>query len=174
MPHLVQMDKRYKKKGLVLIAPECQGTSKEEVLKLLKKNGVDYTVTSGVQGPNLSNGIPHAMVFDITGKLIFHGHPSDDNFERSVKTALKDVKEEADEDNATTVTGPIIASRTWTNAEGKKIMAAVREISEKSVKFQMSNGRVVDYDIAKLSDEDQEVLKKAGEEKTDEDEEESE
>ena len=163
MPHLVQMDKRYKKKGLRIIAPERQGSSEEDILKLLKKNDVEYTVTLGTSGPNLSNGIPHAAVFDTSGKLIFSGHPAADDFERSVKKALREVKDEAEEEEAPAITGPLIASRTWTNAEGNKIVAAVREITESSVKFQMSNGRVVDYDISKLSDESQEILKKARE-----------
>jgi TATA-box binding protein (TBP) (component of TFIID and TFIIIB) len=32
-------------------------------------------------------------VFDTTGKLVFNGSPHDDNFERAVKKALRDIKE---------------------------------------------------------------------------------
>lgn len=162
IPHMAQLDKRYKKRGLRIIARERQGSEKEAILEILKKNRAEYTVTSGGSGPNMGNGIPRAMVFDTSGQLVFTGHPADNNFDKAIKKALREVGETPDNESAV-MTEPVISSRTWTNDEGKKIVASVREVSEDVVKFQMNNGRLMSYEIAKLSLEDQEVLVKARE-----------
>ncbi len=91
LPHLAKLAKRYEKKGLVVVGLERQGSSKEAILKVLKEARVQYPVMSGGSGPVPSDGIPHAMVFGADGKLVWHGHPADDEFEDSVKDALKAV-----------------------------------------------------------------------------------
>ncbi|MEP4078065.1 TlpA family protein disulfide reductase [Haloferula sp.] len=89
LPDLAKMSKRYAKKGLVVVGLERQGSSKEEILDVIKKPRVKYAIMSGGNVPVKSNGIPHAAVFDHTGKLVWHGNPHDDEFEDSVKDALK-------------------------------------------------------------------------------------
>jgi thiol-disulfide isomerase/thioredoxin len=91
LPHLAKLAKRYEKKGLVVVGLERQGSSKEDILKVLKSARVQYPVMAGGSGPVPSDGIPHAMVFGADGKLVWHGHPADDEFEDSVKDALKGV-----------------------------------------------------------------------------------
>ena len=91
MPHLVQLDKRNKKKGLSIITVECQNSPKDAIEGVLKKVRADFPVTKGTTRPPTMQGIPHAVVFDVAGKLIFAGHPSDDNFDRTIKKALRDV-----------------------------------------------------------------------------------
>jgi hypothetical protein len=97
MPHLVQMDKRYGKKGLKVIGDECQGSSAEDIEEVAKENRVAFSITKGSTRPPGMRGIPHAVVFDPSGAMVFSGHPTDDEFERSVKKALKDVGEIAEE-----------------------------------------------------------------------------
>ena len=63
MPHLVQMEKKLSKKGLVVVAPEVQGSSEEDIKKLVDKNKIGYTVTKSISGPRLGNGIPRTAVF---------------------------------------------------------------------------------------------------------------
>jgi thiol-disulfide isomerase/thioredoxin len=91
LPDLAKLAKRYEKKGLVVVGLERQGSSKEEILEVLKDAKVKYPVMAGGSGPVPSDGIPHAMVFGADGKLVWHGHPADDEFEDSVKDALKGV-----------------------------------------------------------------------------------
>ena len=89
LPEMAKMAKRYEKKGLVIVGLERQGSTKEAILKVLKDAKVKVPVMAGGSGPVPSNGIPHAMVFGTDGKLVWHGNPHDDEFEDSVKDALK-------------------------------------------------------------------------------------
>lgn len=92
LPHMAKLAKSNDKKGLVVVGLERQGSTKEDILKVLKTARVEFPVMSGGSAPGNTGGIPHVVVFDVTGKLIFNGHPADDDFERTVKKALKDVK----------------------------------------------------------------------------------
>lgn len=169
MPHLVQMDKKLRKKGLVIIAAEVQGSSKDKIKNVIENANAEFTVTEGVNGPINVRGIPTALIFDTAGKMIFNGHPSDDSFDRIVKKALKDVKIEEDTPKkARKSNKPIIAQRAWKNKEGKSITASVTKIEDEQVTFKLRNLKVMKYDISKLSEPDQEMIKNAMEESAEE------
>ena len=89
LPEMAKMAKRWEKKGLVVVGLERQNSSKEDILKAIKPARVGYAVMAGGSGPVSTGGIPHAMVFGVDGKLVWHGHPADGEFEKSVKDALK-------------------------------------------------------------------------------------
>jgi thiol-disulfide isomerase/thioredoxin len=89
LPELAKLAKRYEKKGLVVVGLERQNSAKEDILKVLKKAKVKYPVMAGGSTPVPSDGIPHALVFGADGKLVWHGNPAADEFEDSVKDALK-------------------------------------------------------------------------------------
>lgn len=93
LPDLAKMAKSGEKKGLVVVGLERQQSKKEDILKVLKGAKVEYPVQSGGSAPGNTGGIPHVCVFDVTGKLVFNGNPHDEDFERAVKKALRDVKE---------------------------------------------------------------------------------
>ncbi|NIP95701.1 MAG: hypothetical protein GWO24_20580, partial [Akkermansiaceae bacterium] len=89
--------------------------------------------TKGTTRAPTMKGIPHAIVFDAAGKLVFAGHPADDQFDRTVKKALRDVDAESDGSGSRTsllpeAPKPVIESRTWTNEAGRKISASVLSI----------------------------------------------
>lgn len=92
LPHLAKMAKSGEKKGLVVVGLECQNSKKEDILKVLKSAKVEYPVMAGGSAPGNSGGIPHACVFDTSGKLVWHGHPMDEEFERAVKKELRTIK----------------------------------------------------------------------------------
>lgn len=92
LPGLARMAKSGEKKGLVVVGFEVQGSLKEDILKALRTARVEYPVMSGGAVPGGSGGIPRASVFDVTGKIIFNGHPNDPEFEKIVKKALREVK----------------------------------------------------------------------------------
>jgi len=175
MPHLVRMDKRNRKKGLVIIGAEVQGSTDDAINKIIDDHDVEFTITKGVQGPSFGSGIPRAVVFDATGKVVFTGHPADDKFERAVKDALRELKKSGGAPSDKPISRlpekkkPLIEQRTWTNSEGKTIKAAAISVQGDKVKFKLSNGKTVDYPIAQLSGEDQESIKEAVEEAGDED-----
>lgn len=93
LPGLAKMAKSGEKKGLVVVGLERQQSTKEAILKVLKSAKVEYPVMSGGSAPGNTGGIPHACVFDTTGNLVFSGNPHDEDFERSVKKALREIKE---------------------------------------------------------------------------------
>ncbi|NNE92962.1 MAG: hypothetical protein HKN23_15060 [Verrucomicrobiales bacterium] len=158
------MDKKYKKKGLVVVAPEVQGSPKESIEKLVEEEKMAYTVTSGISGPSLGRGIPRTAVFDTKGKLIYVGHPMARETEKAIKDALKDVEESGDDSSGlTSRKQDLVAKRGWTNAEGKTIEATLVEVVGTTGHFKFPNGRKFEYDITKLSADDQELIKKAQE-----------
>jgi len=154
------MDKKFGKKGLQILAPEVQGSSVDAIEALVKEHKIEYPIMKGsTRGPNMQ-GIPHSVVFDSYGELVFEGHPMSDDFEKAVKDALRDVKdeEEDDDDDFWNRGKPVIAERTWTNEEGKPLVASVMEIKDEKVVFKLKNGRKVPYPIAKLSEDDQKLI----------------
>lgn len=93
LPELAKMAKSGEKKGLVVVGLERQQSTKDAILKVIEKAKVGYPIMSGGSAPGNTGGIPHACVFDTTGKLIFSGHPADEDFEKSVKKAMREVKD---------------------------------------------------------------------------------
>ncbi len=151
LPHLADLDKRYRDKGLLIIGAESQGHSKQEIEPLLKRANVNYTITSGANGPIPVSGIPRAFVFNVEGDLVFSGHPGNEEFDRSIKKALRDVA--AKDEKPAAPAGPLIETTTWTNSEGKEIRAAVKSADSKEAVFVMVGGKVVKYPLEKLSAE---------------------
>lgn len=92
LPELAKLAKTYEKKGLVVVGLECQGSKKEDILRILKSARVKYPVMSGGSAPGGTGGIPHVCVFDTTGKLVWNGNPHDEDFERAVKKELRGIK----------------------------------------------------------------------------------
>ncbi|MDA7882419.1 hypothetical protein N9A94_08965, partial [Akkermansiaceae bacterium] len=144
---------------------EMQGSSKDAIGKIIEENKAEFTVTQGAQGPVSVAGIPHALAFDTDGKLIFKGHPASEEFDDVVQKALRNVKlvnvrlvEEKPGGLAKPV--DVIGERTWTNSEGVELVAAVTKIDGDKVTFRLKkNGKIVPYPIAKLSEEDQKMIK---------------
>ena len=160
MPHLVEMDKKYSKKGLKIIAAEVQGSSKQAIGKIIEENNAGFTVTKGAQGPVSIAGIPHAVAFGADGRLIFKGHPASDEFKDVVKKALRDVEVVEENPGVLAALGDVIEQRTWTNSEGGEMTAAVTKIDGDKVIFRLQkNGKTVPYPISKLSEEDQKLIK---------------
>ena len=168
MPHLVQMDKKLSKKGLVIVAPEVQGSSEEDIKEVLEENDVEYTVTKSISGPVLGRGIPRTAVFDVSGKLIYVGHPSDPKTEKAIKAALKDATPPDGESSSsssglTARKADLVANRKWTNNDGKEMEAALVDLTGDTGHFKFPNGRKFDYAITNLSDADQAAIKAAAE-----------
>ncbi|MDB4408551.1 hypothetical protein N9165_00600 [Akkermansiaceae bacterium] len=152
-----------KSKGLTIIAAESQNTGEDTIKKLLDEHKAEFTVTRQVKGPIQTRGIPSAFVFGVDGQLIFKGHPMSDDFEKTIKKALKEFKGEDSEPK-----GDLIPERTWKNSEGKPLVASVIEIKGDKVIFKLKNRKKIPYDISKLSEEDQELIQEKISEEEDE------
>lgn len=169
LPHLAQLEKDNRAKGLVIIGAESQGSTKEEIKPLIEKAKVEYTITEDATGPIEVTGIPRAFVFNRQGKMVFDGNPNGKEFTEAVNKALADG---APATAATPTTpsstpatpaaaapsAPLIASSAWTNAEGKEIRAAVKSVDSTHVTFLMEGGKEVRYPLDKLSEESRNAI----------------
>lgn len=88
LPDIEKIARRNKDKMLVIGAHSQEGTD-AEVQAVVKKNHLSYTITNGAHGPISISAIPHVMVFDTEGQMIFDGHPADKEFERSIRKATQ-------------------------------------------------------------------------------------
>jgi len=92
IPHLTEIQKKYKDKGLMVVGVSSPSEYPNESIKtvesFVKQMGdkMDYTIGFDVQGfvqKNYMNafsiqGIPHAFIIDRNGKIAWHGHPAED------------------------------------------------------------------------------------------------
>ncbi|MEO0413496.1 MAG: hypothetical protein AAF226_00935 [Verrucomicrobiota bacterium] len=156
MPHLVKMDERYKEKGLLLVAPEVQGTPKADLLQFVENNDITYTVTSRITGPIKVSGLPHRAIFDVNGKIIYNGYPNEDS-DDIIKDALRDVEEEPSTSIPRRI--ELVPEREWTDAAtGRKLTASILTKKGNVIRFKFPDGRTFDYDVTKLSQEDQDMI----------------
>lgn len=158
LPHLAELDRKHRANGLVIIGAESQGHGKADIKPIIEKAKVEYTITEGAEGPIDFSAIPRVFVFDTTGALVYNGSPSGAEFDKSITDALGGAVPAA---AATATGGPLIAESSWTNASGVAIKAAVKSADDQNVTFIMPNGKEVVYPMEKLSDESQELIKKA-------------
>lgn len=159
LPHLAELEKTNRDKGLLIIGAESQGSAKEQIKPLIEKAKVEYTITDGADGPIEFSAIPRCFVFDPEGLLVYDGSPSGAEFESAVEGALK--KSGAADGKATASVGPLIPSRAWTNSDGHAITAAVKSADDSNVTFIMPNGKLVVYSLSKLSEESRKVIAEA-------------
>jgi thiol-disulfide isomerase/thioredoxin len=89
LPEMQRLAKRHKD-NLVVIGAHSQEATDDEVKAVVKKHKLTYSIVKGSNTPGdvRSGTIPHAYVFDAEGKLLFHGLPSDREFEKAVRKAL--------------------------------------------------------------------------------------
>ncbi len=92
IPHLTEIQKKYKDKGLTVIGVSTPGGYPEETIEKVKSfvgemgEKMDYTVAFDTQGFVRQNymtafgaqGIPHAFIIDRNGKIAWQGHPAED------------------------------------------------------------------------------------------------
>ncbi|MBK1855360.1 TlpA family protein disulfide reductase [Verrucomicrobiaceae bacterium 5K15] len=160
MPHISKLHKRYSAKGLMLVAAESQGSTTEAIDKVVKKNRLECSVTKFVRGPKLSSGLPHMAVFDVDGNLVFSGRPGDEA-DRVIKKELKRASGDVAESEDTSASGPLVKNRTWTNANGRTMSAMLVSLEGNTGTFRKVGGTPFDYDITKLSEADQEMIREA-------------
>ena len=166
MPTFNALAKRHESKGLKVVGAESQNSTAEEVQKIVKSLKIKFPVTAGASHPLQFSGIPHSAVFAADGSMLFEGHPSDKAFDRAVRDALKTAGPEKDKDTpetkaTPTLVAPLVPERTWTNADGKPLAAALIKVENGEGTFRRKDGSPFRYTISKLSFPDQEIITKA-------------
>jgi thiol-disulfide isomerase/thioredoxin len=89
IPHLNELHEKHAKEGLVILSLTDQ--SRSHVEEFVGKRQMKYTI--GVKSETGDaygvSGIPHAFVVGRDGKLLWHGHPADKQFDATIAEALK-------------------------------------------------------------------------------------
>jgi thiol-disulfide isomerase/thioredoxin len=80
MPKTAALNTELSEFGLVIIGAHRQGGTADQIAKVAKNNGANFSISNGSSlttddRPML--GLPHCYVFDHTGEGIFEGHPKD-------------------------------------------------------------------------------------------------
>lgn len=87
IPHLKELHSKYASKGLVLISLTDEAPAVAE--NFVKENGMNYAV--GLESPTSEayavTGIPHAVVIDRSGKVVWEGHPMN-GLDKAIEAAL--------------------------------------------------------------------------------------
>lgn len=158
MPHLAELDKKHRSEGLVIIGAECQGHDKKDIKPIIEKANAEFTITENAEGPIEFDAIPRCHIFGRDGVLVYDGSPSGPGFETAIKEALAAGGGAEAEIDKSAPKGPLIASRGWTNSEGKTITAAVKSVDGTSIVFIMPNGKEMTYQLDKLSEESRQTI----------------
>ena len=182
LPHMAELDKKYRDKGLRIIGAESQGSPKEAIKPLLERAKVEYTITAGANGPIPVIAIPRCFIFDGQGALVYDGYPSGPGFENAIKDSLRktkagggvdavadaaadakpvaaaDPKAAAATSTAALAPDLLISMRAWTNSDGREIRAAVRKVDAAGVTFVLPSGKDVVYPMDKLSDDSRSAI----------------
>ncbi|MDA0814840.1 MAG: hypothetical protein O3C21_20875 [Verrucomicrobia bacterium] len=165
------MDRSYAKKGLLLIGAESQESPIAEIQKIVDENRVKFPITNGASGPIDVPGIPHMFVFDTKGKLVFSGHPGNEEAEKAIRKSLK-VATGTEGDTASSGKSSsldvfqrkdLVAERSWTNSDGRALVASLISLSGTTGTFRRPDGRTFEFDITKLSEDDQKMITAAQE-----------
>lgn len=88
IPHLVELQKKHKDAGLVIVS--LTNEPKETVEPFAKEYGMSYAIGYGSTSASAYgvSGIPAAFVVGPDGKIIWAGHPMDEEFEKAIERAL--------------------------------------------------------------------------------------
>ena len=152
MPKLASLDRRNRSRGLVIIGAESQNSSNDAIKSIIDRAKADFTITRGATGPINVRGLPHAMVFDAEGALIFNGHPGDTSFDRAVRNALRSVRDFVPGETSADEPSMMLESQPWTNADGVEIIAAIKSANATHVTFVLPNNTETNYPLASLSE----------------------
>jgi thiol-disulfide isomerase/thioredoxin len=97
VPHLSEIQQKYKDKGLVVVGVSSEGA--EEVKAFVNEMGsnMNYVVavdqneqtTMDYMEANWINTIPHAFLVDANGMIVWHGSPLDDDMEQALAKLLE-------------------------------------------------------------------------------------
>jgi cytochrome c biogenesis protein CcmG/thiol:disulfide interchange protein DsbE len=89
IPHLIQLHEKYAKDGVVIVG--LTDEPKDKVEPFAKKMNMTYIVGYGSPTGDAYGveGIPTAFVIGPEGKVVWSGHPMDENFEKTLEGLVR-------------------------------------------------------------------------------------
>jgi thiol-disulfide isomerase/thioredoxin len=168
MPHLSDLDKRFKSKGLQIIGVHAQGGTDEEILQAVKDTKVKFPIARTGNSPIEFSGIPKMFVFNTKGQVVYDGHPADPDADKVIKKELRSATPTADGKKDAFKTGlgsteaALVAERTWTSADGRTMVATLVSVDGVGIgKFKRKDGVVFELPLTKLNEADQKLVDEA-------------
>lgn len=157
MPHLVRWHEELSDGGLTVVGCHVQNATDDEVKAKAKSLGMRFALSAGgsVEGVKVE-GIPHCVLFDHTGAMVYEGHPN--KAEAKVRDAFADMlASEAGEKPAKAVAGALDTFRKGgTAGDMLKKLTGVRDGSDataakqaKAIIARMQSGAQARLDTAK-------------------------
>ncbi|MGJ8697348.1 MAG: hypothetical protein ACSHYF_13605 [Verrucomicrobiaceae bacterium] len=153
---------KHKREGFMMIGAEMFESGADEVESVAKRNRVDFTLTKGARGPVSISGFPHTFIFGRRGQMAFSGPTDDPSLENVLKSELAKLtlrRKLVTEEDKAEAGRVIIPLRTWTNREGKDVVAEVIDVKKGYVLFRLESGKELSYEIEKLSPDDQKLIR---------------
>lgn len=159
-PGMVNLAKQFRGEPFHVIASYCQEGDRTPVLEFLKSKGWDEkmdnlsVMSQTGYAPAIDvQHVPYYLLFDHTGKLRYHHvagsyHGGNgDKYREQVGVLLNEVPQELRARRVQTLS----EVRSWTNAKGRTMEAALVGVNEDLAKFRTPSGRTYNYPIKKLS-----------------------
>lgn len=105
IPHLTELQKKFADRGVVVVGVSDEDAAKVRPFVDQMGEKMDYTVavddggrtSQGYMTAYAQNGIPHAFVVDLEGRVAWHGHPAS-GLEAALEKLAKKVVAESPED----------------------------------------------------------------------------
>ena len=90
IPHLIELNNKYKDKGLALIALS-QDKSAEQLERFVREKKISYNVAvdNGTADWFGIRGYPTAVIVNHEGKVVWQGYPWDKDFEKTIAKTLE-------------------------------------------------------------------------------------
>jgi thiol-disulfide isomerase/thioredoxin len=169
MPHLEELNKRYKSKGLQIIGVHAQDGTDDEILKAVKDTKVKYPIARTGRSPIDFSGIPKMFVFNTKGQIVFDGHPAEDDADKVIKRELRTATATPDakgtpfaKPTSTAPEAALVAERTWTSTDGRPMVATLISVDANGIgKFKRKDGAVFDVPVTKFNDADRKLIDEA-------------
>ena len=96
IPHLTDLQKKYEKQNVIFIGISSEPAKKIKPFVEQMGNEMDYRVASDPDDFSMElmqqcgvKGIPHAFIIGKNGKMTFHDHPQNPQFEKEIQKAIE-------------------------------------------------------------------------------------
>ena len=86
----IEWHQKYSSQGFILVSFYVEDDNREQIITFCKSRKVPFSIYSGgsISGMEITN-FPTFVLFDHTGRIIYNGHPKEENLNISLTNAIK-------------------------------------------------------------------------------------